>query len=68
MPIMSGLEATLAIRAMEIEQDATTSIPHRTIIIALTANAMDSCRQACLETGLDGKSQKNCPPIDILCN
>jgi CheY-like chemotaxis protein len=46
MPVMGGLEATRLIRAAE------TSGKH-TPIIAMTANAMDSDRQACLQAGMD---------------
>jgi CheY-like chemotaxis protein len=46
MPVMGGLEATRLIRAAE-----TTGA--RTPIIAMTANAMDSDRQACLQAGMD---------------
>jgi signal transduction histidine kinase len=46
MPLMNGLEATRVIRASEKEG-------HHTPIIALTANAMDSDRTACLEAGMD---------------
>ena len=46
MPLMNGLEAARIIRARETEG-------HHTPIIALTANAMDSDRTACLEAGMD---------------
>jgi len=45
MPGISGLEATRRIRA------AATARP---MIVALTANAFDSDREACLEAGMDG--------------
>ena len=48
MPEVSGLEATAAIRAHEA---ATGAI--RTPIIALTANAMQSDRERCIEAGMD---------------
>jgi hypothetical protein len=46
MPVMGGLEATRLIRAAE-------PAGHRTPIIAMTANAMEADRQACLEAGMD---------------
>jgi nitrogen fixation negative regulator NifL len=46
MPIMGGLEAARLIRAMEGAGKPTP-------IIAMTANAMDSDRQACLQAGMD---------------
>jgi CheY-like chemotaxis protein len=46
MPVMGGLEATRLIRAAE-------GAGKRTPIIAMTANAMDSDRQACLQAGMD---------------
>lgn len=45
MPVMSGLEATREIRATALRQP---------VIIALTANAFDSDRVACLDAGMDG--------------
>ena len=47
MPVMGGIEATRRIRIAEEE------IGLRTPIIAMTANAMESDRQACLEAGMD---------------
>jgi CheY-like chemotaxis protein len=46
MPVMGGLEATRHIRALE---------PHgqHIPIVAMTANAMESDRQACLDAGMD---------------
>ena len=46
MPVMGGLEATRLIRASETH-------PRRTPIVAMTANAMEADRQACLEAGMD---------------
>ena len=46
MPVMGGLEATRLIRSLE-------AAGHRTPIIAMTANAMESDRQACLDAGMD---------------
>jgi PAS domain S-box-containing protein len=47
MPIMGGLEATQRIRALEAGAQHTP-------IIAVTANAMEADRLACLEVGMDG--------------
>ena len=55
MPVMDGLEATRAIRAMDRE-DART-IP----IIALTANAFDEDVQRSMQAGLNAHLSK---PVD----
>ena len=52
MPEMSGLEATIAIRAQE--QTTGGHVP----IIALTAHAMKGDRERCLESGMDGYVSK----------
>ena len=46
MPVMGGLDATRLIRAGE-------AAGQRTPIVAMTANAMASDRQACLDAGMD---------------
>ena len=56
MPEMDGLEATKIIRASELSRSEP-----RTIIIALTANAMASAREEAIEAGMDGYLTK---PID----
>jgi len=48
MPRMDGLEATRRIRALERSRGAA-HVP----VVALTANALDSDRQRCLESGMD---------------
>ncbi len=48
MPRMDGLEATRRIREREAEQGRT-----RTPIVALTANALASDRERCIEAGMD---------------
>ncbi len=56
MPVMDGLEATKAIRMLERED--AKRIP----IIAMTANAFEEDRKACLDAGMDEHIGK---PIDI---
>ena len=46
MPVMGGLEATRLIRALEAQG-------RHTPIIAMTANAMEADRQACVDAGMD---------------
>lgn len=53
MPVIDGLEATRAIR--EYERD---SVSRPVPIIALTAHAMESDRQRCLDAGCDGYMTK----------
>ena len=53
MPMMSGLEATAAIRAQE------SAVPGRHVpIMAMTAHAMASDREMCLQSGMDGYVSK----------
>jgi signal transduction histidine kinase/CheY-like chemotaxis protein len=56
MPGSDGITATTQIRAIEAERHA-----RRTPIIALTANALDEDRNACLAAGMDGFLTK---PLD----
>jgi CheY-like chemotaxis protein len=56
MPEMSGLEATRDIRARE--SPSAGRLP----IVALTAHAMQSDRERCVEAGMDGYLSK---PIDV---
>ena len=51
MPVMDGYEATRVIRCQENNQ---AHIP----IVALTANAMETDRQRCVEAGMDGHVAK----------
>lgn len=54
MPIMSGIEATRTLRLLPGGGDLK--------IVALTAHAMESARQECLEAGCDGFATK---PVDF---
>ncbi len=54
MPVMSGIEATRALRAMPQG--------HNFKIVALTAHAMDRARRECLEAGCDDFATK---PVDF---
>lgn len=53
MPVMNGVEATQAIRA--------ESLNNTTPILAMTANAFDEDRQACLDAGMNAHIAK---PVD----
>lgn len=56
MPLLDGLQATQMIREKEIARGG------HTIIIAITALAVDSDRKMCLDSGMDDYISK---PIDI---
>ena len=49
MPVMDGWEATRRIREMEAHRQSL-----RTVILALTADAMEGSSVACREAGMDG--------------
>jgi CheY-like chemotaxis protein len=60
MPVMSGFEATRAIRALEL--GSRSHIP----IIAMTANAMQGDRERCVEAGMDGYLPKPVRKNDLI--
>ena len=62
MPVMDGFEATRRIREAERKSLLAPSKSGRLPIIALTANAVEGDREACLATGMDGYLSK---PIDV---
>lgn len=58
MPGSNGIEATQRIRELEIQK----GLPH-TPIVAVTANAMNGDREACLAAGMDSYTPK---PVNLL--
>jgi signal transduction histidine kinase/CheY-like chemotaxis protein len=60
MPGLDGIEATLRIRRAEAERGADP-VP----IFALTADALETGRRACLEAGMDGFLTKPVDPADL---
>jgi len=64
MPEMDGLEATRSIR--ESEQRGEIAGPGQIPIIALTANAMASDRQRCLEAGMTDYLSKPLNPVELV--
>jgi signal transduction histidine kinase/CheY-like chemotaxis protein len=59
MPVMDGLEATIAIRELEQEHGGHTPI------VAMTANAMIGDREKCLEVGMDNYISKPVKPTEL---
>jgi CheY-like chemotaxis protein len=59
MPMISGLEATIAIRARERASGGHVRI------VAMTAHAMAGDRERCLETGMDGYLSKPIVPHQL---
>ncbi len=61
MPGSNGLQATRHIRGLEIAR----GLPH-TPIVAVTANAMNGDREACLAAGMDGYTPKPVSPQALM--
>ncbi|HEU5395746.1 MAG TPA: response regulator, partial [Verrucomicrobiae bacterium] len=61
MPEMDGLEATRVIR----EKEKSGAVGYHIIIVAMTAHAMQSDREKCLESGMDDYLAKPIRPKDI---
>jgi len=59
MPVMDGLQATVAIR--EREKGTGRRVP----ILAMTAHAMKQDRERCLEAGMDAYVSKPVSPADL---
>ncbi len=61
MPVMNGIEATKAIRRIELEEGKDEHIP----IIAVTAFAMEQDRKNCMEAGMDAFLAKPYKPFEL---
>ena len=59
MPELDGLSATVEIRARE--RETNSRIP----VIAMTAHAVPSVRQQCLDVGMDGYVTKPVEPHEL---
>jgi len=59
MPVMDGLQTTVAIR--EREKGTGRRVP----ILAMTAHAMKQDRERCLEAGMDAYVSKPVSPADL---
>ena len=60
MPEMDGLDASRAIRALEVERGLPAAM-----ILAITANAMAGDRDRCLEAGMTDYLSKPVRPLDL---
>ncbi|MDB9822707.1 PAS domain S-box protein [Deltaproteobacteria bacterium] len=63
MPIMDGLETTMAIRSRELERSTPNGRPESRIpIVAMTAHALKEDRDRCLDAGMDDYLSKPIVP------
>jgi CheY-like chemotaxis protein len=62
MPVMDGLAATLAIRAGRGDV-RNPDVP----VVAMTAHALQSDREACMHAGMNGYITKPIRPAELLC-
>ncbi len=65
MPGMDGFEATRRLRAWEAERRAAGETREPLYIVAMTANAMQGDREACLAAGMDDYVSKPVRPSDL---
>ncbi len=65
MPEMDGLEATRAIRERQKNPAAHPNYGSKILIIAITAHAMQSDREKCINAGMDDYLAKPIRPADI---
>jgi signal transduction histidine kinase/CheY-like chemotaxis protein/HPt (histidine-containing phosphotransfer) domain-containing protein len=60
MPVLDGYQATLEIRALEVDGDRVTPV------VAMTAYALQGDRDKCLESGADAYLAKPARPAEIV--
>ena len=65
MPEMDGLETTRAIREREKNPAAHPNFSSKILIIAMTAHAMQSDREKCINAGMDDYLAKPIRPADV---
>ncbi|MBK8101452.1 MAG: response regulator [Planctomycetes bacterium] len=66
MPVLDGVQATMAIREQERVAELAAGTPRPLPIFALTGNAQDSDRQRALAAGMNGFAVKPLRPKELL--